>query len=147
MQYFAVCGDHRDQPALNSALYNTELRLTVLPDRFNAQFKITPGVAAGASLWHYYSSIQDVPHTRYELLVNDLVRGAKLDKGKIAEMVESKHPWRSENSIDDLAAASLMRRGHFDGWGSAWLRREMQQYLFGRARGALGRIKRVFIRL
>jgi hypothetical protein len=147
MQFFAACGDHRDQPALNSALYNTKPRLTVLQDRFNAQFKMTPAVAAGASLWHYYSSNKDVQHTRFELLVNDLVRGAKLDKGKIAEMGESTHPWRSENFIDDLAAARVMRRGHFDGWESAWLRREMRQYLFGRTRSAFGRMKRVLFPL
>ena len=137
--------NHRDQPALNSALYSTQPRLTVLPDRYNAQFKVTTAVVPDAVLWHYYSSAGDVPHTRFELLVNDLVRGGSLDMGRIAAMLESGHPWRRDSVIDDWAAAGVVQRGRFDGWESAWLQREFGRYVLGRVRGALRRIKRTVV--
>lgn len=146
MKSFRERANYRDQPALNSALHNTQARLTVLPDRFNAQFKFTPSVASGAVIWHYYSSNAEPPQTRFELLVNDLVRGATLDMGKLAEMLKSGHPWRRDTVIDDWAAAGVMRRGRFDGWEAAWLRRETRRYVFGLTRHVLGRIKRGLVR-
>ncbi|MBF8276451.1 MAG: hypothetical protein HW390_1524 [Candidatus Brocadiaceae bacterium] len=89
MQSFARFEDHRDQPAMNFALHDTQPSLAVLPDRFNAQFKFTPGVAAGAVIWHYYASLNKPPHTSFERLANDLMHGAKLDKEKTASSLRS----------------------------------------------------------
>lgn len=138
-------GSYRDQPALNSALYDTHPRLTVLPDRFNAQFKKSPRVASNAVLWHYYFSVGGVPCTPFELLVNAITRGGKVDAGKIASMKACNHPWHRETSIDDLAAAGVMRRGCFDGWEAAWLRREKWRYgryILARAGHVMGLLRR-----
>lgn len=140
---FGKCAYHRDQPALNSALCDTRPRLKVLPDRFNAQFKLTPAVARGAVVWHYYSSMEFAPHTRFELLVNELMCGAKLDMGSISSMLESSHPWCRGSLIDDLAAARVVRRSRFDGWEAAWLQREIRAYALGCVRGTVSRIKRL----
>lgn len=140
LESFNRRGNFRDQPALNSALYDTKPRLVVLDDRFNAQIKTNSFVARNANVWHYYSSAGDAPHTRFELLVNELMQGAKLDKENIAGMLKSRHPWRSDNKIDDWAANAVIRRGRFDGWESAWLRREFKQHMLGRARKVLKRI-------
>lgn len=135
---------HRDQPALNTALQHTQPRLMVLPDRFNAQFRVTPSVAHNAVIWHYYSSSENVAHTTFELLTAELVRGAKLDYGRIAAMIEKQHPWRCDSRIDDWAAAGIIRRGQFDGWESAWLLREMRGYLSHRLRDEWRRVRRAF---
>lgn len=126
---FARLGCHRDQPAMNSALHDTQPRLTVLPDCFNAQFKHTASVAAGAIIWHYYASLNKSPHTPFEMLANDLMHGSTLGKAKIAAIAASEHPWRRDTAIDDWAAAAIIRRGCFNGWESAWLRRELMRYI------------------
>ena len=142
-QSFHIRKNHRDQPAFNSAIYDIRPVIAVLPDRFNAQFKATPSVAGDAVLWHYYSSVEDAPHTLFELLVDELINGAKLDRERVSAMIESSHPWRSDNKVDDFAANAVMRRGRFDGWESAWLRRELKQHILGRTRRALSRMKRI----
>jgi len=135
---------YRDQPALNTALEHTRPRLMLLPDRFNAQFKVTPSVAHNAVIWHYYSSSENVAHTPFELLAAELVHGARLDSGRIAAMVKNQHPWRRDSMIDDWAAAGIIRRGQFDGWESAWLLREMRGYLSLRLRVEWNRVRRAF---
>ena len=131
----------RDQPALNSALHATEPRLTVLSDRYNAQLKISLNVVDGASVWHYYSSACDPPHTRFEQLATDLMSGKKLRLERVARMVAAAHPWRRATSVDDWVAARVMRRGQFNEWEAAWLRRETPQYLMMRARRAMMRAR------
>lgn len=147
MQSFARFEDHRDQPAMHFALHETQPRLAVLPDRFNAQFKFTPGVASGAAIWHYYASLNKPPHTPFEQLANDLMHGFTLDKGEIAAMAASKHPWRRDTIIDDWCASIIIRRGHFNGWEAAWLRRETIRYILRYLRDIANRIQRLVLTL
>jgi len=114
---------HQDQPALNSTLYDLQPRLSILPTRFNAQFRATIGVIPGATIWHYYSSMKKPPDTRFELLTDELVRGSELETRTVLAMIRSTHPWRRATPLDDLAAARILAHGRFDGWAGRWLRR------------------------
>lgn len=142
---FARIGNHRDQPAMNSALHDTQPSLTVLSDRFNAQFKSTATVAAGAVIWHYYASLNNPPHTPFEILTNDLMHGSTLDKGKITAITASEHSWRRDTTIDNWAATAIIRRGCFNGWESAWLRREIIRHILRYVRRWFDWIRRLII--
>jgi lipopolysaccharide biosynthesis glycosyltransferase len=141
MASFLERKNYRDQPALNSALHDTKPKLVVLEDRFNAQIKRNISVVRAANIWHYYSSVGDTPHTSFELLVNELVQGARLDEKIIARILKSKHPWRNNTKVDNWAADRIMQRGQFDGWEAAWLRREFKPYILRKVHKALNRMK------
>lgn len=100
---------YRDQPAFNAALAAVRPRLHVLPHRFNAQFRTEPGVAAEAVVWHYYASAGAEPTTIFELMVQDLLRGAALDRGRVEDMVRSSHPWRQDPLYRVVQAKGLAR--------------------------------------
>jgi len=118
----------RDQPALNAALHCTKPKLCVLPDRFNAQFKITPSTAWRPVIWHYYSSAANTAHTTFELMVIALARNLTLDSKKIKELVDSPHPWRRSSPVDDFMVNRIIRRGKFDQFEAAWLKREYREF-------------------
>ena len=114
----------RDQPAMNAAVRATHPRVSVLPSRFNAQFRTTITAIPGAVVWHYYASVRQPPHTQFALLARTLVDGAALDVRTVARLIRSPHPWRRTTPIDDFAAARITQKGRFDGWPALWLRRE-----------------------
>lgn len=143
----ARIGRYHDQPALNAALRDTGARLSIFPNKFNAQFKVTPRVIPNASAWHYYYSLNSMPYTAFEILVSDLAQGAKFDHQQVAALVRCSHPWRRSNLIDDYIANSISRRGRFDGWRAAWIKREVIQYSLDKLRRALGSMKRSIIEL
>ena len=105
---------YRDQPALNTALLESDPSLTVLPDRYNAQFKVQLTAADDAVLWHYYSSQDDVPITAFEIVVQDLLAGHKLDMNKVSHLLKVPHPWRSDLWFDDWVGRSVLRKGKLD---------------------------------
>jgi hypothetical protein len=136
---FKARGDHRDQPALNAALQATQVRLQVLPDRFNAQFRVNLGVAPTAVVWHYYSSgAGRRPATQFESLVEDLRRGDRLDPDRVALMVRARHPWRAQTLLGEVAFARVVARGQVDGWEGALLGQDLRGYV-ERKVGSLGR--------
>jgi hypothetical protein len=139
---FECCGKHQDQPALNAALFAVQPQISILSDRYNAQFKVMTAVAQDAVLWHYYCSAREVPITTFELLVQDLLNEDKLDKRQISAMVKSRHPWRRTSFIDDWAALRICRRNSFNGWESAWLRREIGKYSLARFKAISGQVRR-----
>jgi hypothetical protein len=144
LESVAQTGRYRDQPSLNAALFDTKAQLTRLSNIFNAQFKTTPKAAKEAVVWHFYSSYSpDDVHTPFELLVNDLVKGSSLDRGRVEGIVRSDHPWRREIFIDEMAAARIFRRDRFDGWEAAWLKRDVYQSFRRRTRCAFDQIRRL----
>jgi hypothetical protein len=118
-------GDHRDQPALNAALFALKPRLEVLPHTFNAQFKVTPDAARRAAIWHYYGSDDVATHTEFERLAGDLLHGATLNRRRVARVLGADHPWRRTTRLDDRAAARVMIRNRFDGYAALWLQRKL----------------------
>ena len=120
---------YRDQPALNAAINFVRPKLNVLPDRYNAQISAEIKVAADAAIWHFYSSLDQVAITGFDVLVKKVHQGAQIDYGMIKKMVRRNHPWRGDNLIDYWAAKGVTKHGFLDRWEGAWLRREMRQYL------------------
>jgi hypothetical protein len=96
-------GDYfRDQPALNAALAECAPRLAVLPDRFNAQFVLSPEVAVDAVIWHYYSSVGHAGLTACDVLTRSILDGGRLNMEEVRQLVEAPHPWTREG-VADLA--------------------------------------------
>jgi hypothetical protein len=112
---------HRDQPALHAALYEAQPRLSILPHKFNAQFKANPRVAENAVIWHYCG--RGVALTSFESLVERVLRGERLCRNTVAEMIERPHPWRRVSWLDDWIACRLARRGRVDAVYRAWFQR------------------------
>jgi hypothetical protein len=100
---------HRDQPALNSALDAVRPKLLVLPHRFNAQVKATPGVAADAVIWHYYASTESRSMKQYDDLVGRVLRDKEIDFDEIRGMVGRTLPWLVEDVVDILAESEVLR--------------------------------------
>lgn len=117
-------GRNFDQPALNYALHQSPVRLTILPHRYNAQFMYSPSVALDAAIWHYYSINGGDPITAYGILLNQLERGLKFDPSLVRPLVRCRHPWRRELWLDDLAARSVKDKPKLDDEDLLWFRGE-----------------------
>ena len=96
------CANHRDQPALNAALFYVQPRLNILPHKFNAQFKIAPGVAENALIWHFYPvrftyPSWEGPLTSFEVLVEQVFCG-EFRRDTVSEMINRRDPWNCEFS-------------------------------------------------
>ena len=99
---------YRDQPALHAALFDAQPRLSILPHRFNAQFKATPRVAEDAIIWHFCGSHE--VSTYFNSLVERILRGEKLCRNTVVEMIQRPHPWRGDSWLDDRIATGLVAR-------------------------------------
>lgn len=117
---FAKCAWHRDQAALNSALFDANPRLEILPHDFNAQFKMAPQGAEHAIIWHFYSSCSGLLLTSFETLVEGVLRGNRLCLETVAEMIQRPHPWNRESLVDDWIAKRLAHTGCLDSGYKAW---------------------------
>jgi hypothetical protein len=111
---YNLAKNYRDQPALNAAIFETTPRLTLLPHRYNAQMVPSPGLVEDASIWHFYSTFVRTPTTKFELVVDGLLRGAELKRSEIETAIQSRYPWRRDFWIDDLAARLVVKKGRLD---------------------------------
>ena len=101
---------YRDQPALNSAIYDSNIRLNILPNIYNAQFRGNPSVSYNAKIWHYYTSAQkSEPVTSFEILCLQLMGNIDNTLDNVASIVNSFHPWRREKIYDDWIAIYAQR--------------------------------------
>jgi hypothetical protein len=110
---------------LNAALFASQVRLTALPHRFNAQIKLEVEAALlDATIWHYYSSCSFSDDTlfAFEVLARRVINGAKIDKQVIKAMVKRRHPWRRDDRLDDWVARRAVKRGRQVLWESTWLK-------------------------
>ncbi len=105
---------------MNAALFEAGPRLEILPHKFNAQLKTAPGVARDAVLWHFYSSISGSALTSFEMLVERILRGERLCRDAIVEMMQRRHPWRRDSLLDDWMAIGLARSGRLDPGYKYW---------------------------
>ncbi len=112
---------YRDQPALNSAIYDSSIRLNILPNIYNAQFRSNPSVVKNAMIWHYYSSAQkETPLTSFEITCLQLMKNDKKISEEVKELVKSSHPWRRENILDDCIAKHTQLRGNLSEFEENW---------------------------
>ena len=120
-------GRYQDQLALNSALFEVQPRLSILPHKFNAQVKSAPEVARDAIIWHYYTSYKtsivqhngkrvstSVALTSFDALVERVRSGERLLSDDVVEIMQHPHPWRRNSWLDDLMARGIARNGHLD---------------------------------
>lgn len=91
-KYIASCrttGNFKDQPSLNSALAEVDMKVALLPHCYNAQFRFTPDASSGAIILHFYASGSYVP-TNYDAVVSALLKGRPLPTPRIQWMVRHK---------------------------------------------------------
>jgi Glycosyl transferase family 8 len=112
-------GNYRDQPAFNAAIFDTNVRLAILPHRFNAQVKYEVGVAEGAAIWHFYASMR-LPITAFEILAKELSKGIEFKSSDIESIILRNHPWRRVSWVDDLAVRRVLKKGGFDSEDHLW---------------------------
>ena len=86
--------DYRDQPALNSAIWETHAACSILPHRFNAQITHAPEVAADAAIWHYYSAQKRDGYNNVDEFIQQSVGLDRLDPERVAKLVASRIQWR-----------------------------------------------------
>jgi glycosyltransferase involved in cell wall biosynthesis len=99
----------RDQPALNSALESCRPRFAILPDRFNAQVKANPAVAADAMIWHYYAATENSSLHRFEELVRNTMGNGSIDIDAIREMIGWRYPWNGDDVVGLLNEIDALR--------------------------------------
>lgn len=119
---FKRTGRHFDQPALNASLYGHGVSTCVLPDRFNAQFRMAPSVARGAVIWHYYASEKVDRLTAYGVELMRLQHGGAFSRAEIRRLVSASHPWCRRSFLDDMVADHLMRTGRLEPWHGEWFK-------------------------
>jgi len=129
---------YRDQPALNAAVFDSGVRLAVLPHRFNAQFKTQVSTARDAVVWHCYAGAGNPPVTEFDALVEALLRGGELRKNAVEAAIMRTHPWRRHSRSDDYLARFIELKGHFDRTDTVW-------YCGYRGRARLALIRRLFL--
>jgi hypothetical protein len=134
----ARIGGYRDQPALNSALRNTNIGLAVVPHRFNAQFKTAVRTAKDATIWHFYSGANEPPTTEFEALTARLVCGGSLANPAVEAIMRRPLPWLYRSWLDDWRAREIDRKGSFDEIDKAWFAGDRAQ----RRKQLLGRLRR-----
>ena len=87
-------GDYRDQPALNSAIWESQAQCAILPRRFNAQITHAPESAADAAIWHYYSAQKRNGYNNIDDFIRQPVGQDRLDPEKIAKLISGRIQWR-----------------------------------------------------
>jgi hypothetical protein len=112
---------HRDQPSLNLALLESQARLALLPNTFNAQIKKDVSVGKNCLIWHFYSSNKEIPKTAFDVTVHQLLAGDERGLKAVKAMVRRNHPWRRDIWLDDWVARSVMRKGRIDSEDQIWL--------------------------
>lgn len=86
-------GDYRDQPALNSAIWESRASCSILPRRFNAQITHAPESAADAAIWHYYSARKRDGYNNIDEFIRQSMGMPRLDLGKMAELISGRIHW------------------------------------------------------
>ena len=111
-QQSSANGKHFDQPALNSALWDSGIKVHLLPHAFNAQIHVRPRTAAGAHLWHIYASarLDRLPRTRLDALVNLFLARGEVSPEAVADVCTQPHPWLADGPLDALMLRRLLKR-------------------------------------
>jgi hypothetical protein len=106
-------GRHYDQPAFNAMLAELEIRTAILPNRYNAQLRPSPGTVPDALVWHYYMSSRLDRTTAFGLEVERLMRGGSFSLRRVKALVQAPHPWRRTHPLDDLVSRRVIASGGY----------------------------------
>jgi hypothetical protein len=123
--------NHRDQPALNSALFVVKPSFYLLPHQYNAQIWANPSTARQAKIWHFYSSDPHFPDTLFDLTVKKILNEKNLKIEELTKLLISKsHPWPANNFIDKIINYQIAKKTVFNvcGWEAAWMQNKMLLY-------------------
>jgi hypothetical protein len=112
---------YHDQPAFNACIQEVNPKLSILPHKYNAQFKQEMSMANDGVIFHYYASANDKPLTAFEALVQRILDGTELNMREIKKMVARRHPWRRDIWLDDFVAMRVMKKAKMDDWEKTWL--------------------------
>jgi hypothetical protein len=133
--------NYRDQPALNNGIFETQAKLEVLPDSYNAQFKRNIPVASNAIVWHFYASANSKPITGFEVLLSQACKTNSISQEAVLSLIQRNHPWKQESIMDGWMAARIAKVKKIEPWVEAWLAgnkaeatQGMLKYLFTRMR-------------
>jgi len=118
---YRTTGMHYDQPAFNASIQETNPKLSILPHKYNAQFRTELSVATDAVILHYYASGDNKPLTAFEALVQRILEEDNLNMLEIKKMVARCHPWRRDIWLDDFIAMRVMKKSKMDDWEKTWL--------------------------
>lgn len=121
LRSFSALGVYRDQPALNSALFATQPRLSLLDDRYNAQVKTNAFVAKDAVLWHFYSDSHVPGYFDFDDIVGRVLKTGQLDFEAVKAFSRRQEPWRNVAAIDELVGRRISSKGYASRWEIAWL--------------------------
>jgi hypothetical protein len=146
-----ITGKHFDQPSLNSALSESELKFSWLPHEFNAQIHARPLVTRNATIWHYYSSgHHPSPRTRIDELLETIVAGRLPTEDDVRRVCCRVHPWSVQDPIGALAVYRVMRQNTVLGpaqWERLWLADQRGPVIRDFCQQRFGIFYRVFRRL
>jgi hypothetical protein len=120
-----ITGKHFDQPSLNSALSESDLQFSWLPNEFNAQIHARPSVTRDAKIWHFYSSDHHPsPRTHVDRLLQSMLAGMKPELEDVRLVCSRSHPWDVQDMIGTIAVRRLIRQTGMlasDQWERLWL--------------------------
>ncbi len=131
-------GRSRDQPAFNAALLTVSPQFTVLPHRFNAQFRANPAAAQDAAIWHYYGSTHEPPMSEVHRVAMRLGPRDEIDPSMLRRLVARSQPWLREHAFDDLMIAWVRRKKKLSSFDRLWLQGRRLESLRQRGRNLLG---------
>jgi hypothetical protein len=133
LQDYSIHKRYKDQPALNASLFECQLNMNILDDKYNAQIERSVKVAWDAKLWHYYFS-----GICSDLMQSEFKSGKKefqnyINLAELKKMIKRKHPWRRECFIDDLVARKINKQGYMTHFDQTWVQghrlKAMEKYI------------------
>lgn len=127
-------GQHYDQPSFNWAAAQLGT-VTLLPDGFNAPVAVLPQAAAGASVFHYYSSYREewrAPHTLMGKFVVQSASTGAIDFRGLRRALKRALPLvdRGASVLEYQLAGQqpLLAPHHFEQRPSAWRQQWDKQF-------------------
>lgn len=88
--------DHRDQPALNSAIDALGVPVRIMPPAYNAMIEASPALARGARIFHFYTSASGglpQPDTLLRHLLDCLSQTGEIDWPAVRRAAWFRDPW------------------------------------------------------
>lgn len=108
-------GRHNDQQALTSAIWDSGIPWTLLPDRFNAQIHVRPRASLGANICHIYANMPAElgPKTHFRALIARGLAGGTITVADVNALCQEPHPWIISNPLDAALVWSMVHRRDF----------------------------------
>jgi hypothetical protein len=119
----SVIGKQNDQPALNSAIEATDVRVGILPTAYNAMVQVRESFRHGARLLHFFADRYGTDEgTEYQRLIQRAEAGDEITFAEIKSAMRRRWPLVEPWSVRrHLAAGSYW--GAWQSWRDAHGRR------------------------